>query len=104
MKEARFISLEGIEGSGKTTTSAKIAKKLKDKDKKKRESNVQFTRLERRMEATKLTYKSLTVDINRNSRFARFNISGPTTQCPDNEEELVALGVEFWPLRLARER
>ena len=64
---------------------------------------VQLPRVERNLEENSLTYKNLSVEIDRGSRCALLLISGPQDPCPGNKEAITTLGAEFWPLRLIRE-
>ena len=50
-----------------------------------------------------LSYSSLKVEIKRAESVAELLIKGPTGKTPANIEEVITMGDEFWPLRLARE-
>ncbi len=50
-----------------------------------------------------VAYSSLKVEIDRDARRATLTIAGPASAPPASAGAMVALGAEFWPLRLARE-
>jgi benzoyl-CoA-dihydrodiol lyase len=64
---------------------------------------VALTPLERRIDADAVTYSSLKVEIDRNTRRAVVTIHGPSASPPASAEAMHAQGATFWPLRLARE-
>ena len=51
----------------------------------------------------RVTYSSVTVDIDRSARRAVVTVLGPAEPVPQTAEEMAARGARFWPLRLARE-
>jgi benzoyl-CoA-dihydrodiol lyase len=51
----------------------------------------------------RLSYSSLDVEIKRAESIAELLIKGPTGKTPANVEEVITMGDQFWPLRLARE-
>jgi benzoyl-CoA-dihydrodiol lyase len=59
--------------------------------------------LERRLEADRLTYPNLTVELDRSLGVARFTVRGPAGYGPEDPDEVAALGAAWWPLALARE-
>jgi len=64
---------------------------------------ITLTPIERTIEADRLVYTSLTVDIDRAGRVAELVIRGPDDGPPADIGEAVGLGADYWPLRLARE-
>ena len=48
-------------------------------------------------------YGSLSVEFDRAARIATITLRGPATPPPASADAMVALGAEFWPLKLARE-
>ena len=64
---------------------------------------VSLTPLERHIADTKITYSTVSIDIDRAERTASMTIHGPDDSPPVNGEEAVSAGATFWPLRLARE-
>ena len=50
-----------------------------------------------------LSYSSLEVEIKRAESVAELMIKGPEGKTPGNMREVIAMGDQFWPLRLARE-
>jgi benzoyl-CoA-dihydrodiol lyase len=59
--------------------------------------------LERRLDADRLTYPNLTVELDRSLGVARFTVRGPAGDGPGGPDEAAALGAAWWPLALARE-
>jgi benzoyl-CoA-dihydrodiol lyase len=59
--------------------------------------------LERRLEADRLSYPNLTVELDRSLGVARFTVRGPAANGPKDAEEASTLGAAWWPLALARE-
>jgi benzoyl-CoA-dihydrodiol lyase len=59
--------------------------------------------LERELEADRIVYPNLTVELDRALGVARFTVRGPADGGPDDLEAITALGAAWWPLALARE-
>jgi benzoyl-CoA-dihydrodiol lyase len=66
-------------------------------------AGVALTALARTIEADALRYAHVTVLIDRARRTATFTVRAPAGAQPRTIEEIVAAGVEWWPLALARE-
>jgi benzoyl-CoA-dihydrodiol lyase len=66
-------------------------------------AGVALTALARTIEADALRYAHVTVLIDRARRTATFTVKAPAGAQPRTIEEIVAAGVEWWPLALARE-
>jgi benzoyl-CoA-dihydrodiol lyase len=64
---------------------------------------ISLGRLTRDIEGRQMKYAHLTVEIDRDSSTATFTIDGPTQPPPRDVGEMRALGVDFWPLAIARE-
>jgi benzoyl-CoA-dihydrodiol lyase len=64
---------------------------------------IALTPLDRRLEADRMSYSSVSVVIERGSRRASILIQGPQTGPPPSAEAMLEEGAAFWPLRLARE-
>ncbi len=64
---------------------------------------IALTPLQRTLEADRIQYEHLTIEIDRNLNTATFTISGPQTPLPQTPEEIQVTGTSFWPLALARE-
>jgi benzoyl-CoA-dihydrodiol lyase len=64
---------------------------------------VVLTPLRRDIGDDRLEYETLSVALDRAGRVARFTVRGPAAQPPADGEAARILGVEFWPLKLARE-
>jgi benzoyl-CoA-dihydrodiol lyase len=59
--------------------------------------------LEREITDDAVTYRYVTVTLDRPGRLARIAVSGPESDPPDALEDIHAAGAAFWPLALARE-
>jgi benzoyl-CoA-dihydrodiol lyase len=59
--------------------------------------------LERELEADRIVYPNLTVELDRALGVARFTVRGPADGGPDDPEAITALGAAWWPLALARQ-
>lgn len=64
---------------------------------------VTFTALKRTIEADKLTYTHVTVDIDRAKRTATFTVKAPTTALPKDIAGIEAAGENWYPLAMARD-
>ncbi len=64
---------------------------------------IALTPLPRGLEADRMQYDHLAVDIDRHLSTATFTISGPQTSVPQTPADIQAAGASFWPLALARE-
>ena len=50
-----------------------------------------------------MKYSSVSVEIDREKRYATLTVYGPTTEQPSTPDAIVAAGDQFWPLRAFRE-
>jgi len=66
-------------------------------------AGIALTPLARTIEADALRYAHVTVLIDRAKRTATFTVKAPAGAQPRTIEEIVAAGVDWWPLSLARE-
>ena len=64
---------------------------------------IKLGQLSRRIEEDKLSYSSVAVDIDRSRGLATIAITGPENDPPANPEDILEIGDQFWPLRVARE-
>jgi benzoyl-CoA-dihydrodiol lyase len=64
---------------------------------------IALTPLTRRFTANGVDYGSLAVEFDRARRIATLTLRGPATPPPASAEAMLALGAQFWPLKLARE-
>jgi len=64
---------------------------------------VALTPLARTLEADRLAYEHVTVDIDRPRRAATFTVKAPTGTQPADIAAIEAAGVAWWPLQMARE-
>jgi len=66
-------------------------------------AGVALTPLAREVEADALRYRHVTVHIDRARRTATFSVMAPAGAQPRTIDDIVATGVDWWPLALARE-
>jgi benzoyl-CoA-dihydrodiol lyase len=66
-------------------------------------SGIKLTPLARKFSDDGVEYGTLAVEFDRAARIATILVRGPATPPPASTEAVVALGAEFWPLKLARE-
>ncbi len=64
---------------------------------------IKLTPLKRTISPAGITYETLTVELARTERIATITLRGPNTPPPATADAMVALGADFWPLKLARE-
>jgi benzoyl-CoA-dihydrodiol lyase len=64
---------------------------------------IALTPLQRSIEADALRYSHVSVEIDRSKRTATFTVKAPQVKQPTQIDEIVALGVDWWPLTVARE-
>jgi benzoyl-CoA-dihydrodiol lyase len=66
-------------------------------------SGIKLTPLMRKFTDDGIQYGTLTVELDRAARIATIHVRGPAAPPPASADAMVALGAEFWPLKLARE-
>jgi benzoyl-CoA-dihydrodiol lyase len=66
-------------------------------------NGIALTPLKRARTANAVDYSAVAVAFERAGRLATITLRGPDGAPPKSADEMVALGAEFWPLRLARE-
>jgi benzoyl-CoA-dihydrodiol lyase len=64
---------------------------------------IQLTPLERKIEADRVSYSHVDVEIDRARGLATVTVRGPSDHVPASVEAAHALGAKFWPLAVARE-
>jgi len=64
---------------------------------------IALTPLKPKVTDTSLTYSAVSVEIDRDKRFATLTVSGPEGEQPSTAGEIQALGDQFWALRAFRE-
>jgi benzoyl-CoA-dihydrodiol lyase len=64
---------------------------------------IALTPLKRTFGDSAVEYSSLSVEFDRGGRLATLMLRGPEIAPPETADAMVALGAEFWPLKLARE-
>jgi benzoyl-CoA-dihydrodiol lyase len=62
-----------------------------------------LTPLKRTISDNSVEYDTVRVDIDHRTRIAEFMISGPSEAAPENGDAANEQGVDFWPMKLARE-
>ncbi len=62
-----------------------------------------LTPIVRTVEQDRIAYQDLTLTFDRYRKVASFEVQAPAVAPPASVEAMVALGADFWPLRLARE-
>jgi benzoyl-CoA-dihydrodiol lyase len=72
-------------------------------DRPKNAKGIALTPLRRKRSADGVEYSAVSVELSRAERRATITLRGPDGAPPKSVDEMVALGAEFWPLRLARE-
>jgi benzoyl-CoA-dihydrodiol lyase len=64
---------------------------------------IALTPIQRSIEADALRYSHVTVEIDRSKRTATFTVKAPNAALPTDIDGIVAAGVNWWPLAMARE-
>ena len=64
---------------------------------------VLLTPLDRKVEADALRYQFVTVEIDRARRLANFTVRAPSSAPPKDLAGILAAGIHWWPLQMARE-
>jgi len=63
---------------------------------------IELTPLAREITESTITYPSLRIELNRDLGTATIIIDGPAEHPPPDSSDVVALGVEYWPLEMTR--
>ena len=66
-------------------------------------SGITLTPLNRRIDALGYHYDCVDVVFNREQRTATITVNAPTETGPENADDIVVLGANWWPLKMARE-
>ena len=72
-------------------------------DRPKDAQGIKLTPLERKIEADRVSYSHVEVEIDRARGLANVTVRGPSDEGPASVEAAHALGAKFWPLTVARE-
>jgi len=64
---------------------------------------VELTPPNRKIDGDEITYDTVSIQIDRDDRVARINVSAPSEMPPSDVAGIHAQGVDFWPLALARQ-
>ena len=67
------------------------------------EKGVALTPIQRNMQADRISYQNVTVEIDRAKRLATFTVKAPTSAQPKDIAGILAAGVQWWPLQMVRE-
>ena len=67
------------------------------------EKGVALTPIERLIEADRLHYSHVSVEIDRNKRLAKFTVKSPIEKQPTDIAGIMAAGAQWWPLHMVRE-
>jgi benzoyl-CoA-dihydrodiol lyase len=67
------------------------------------EAGITFAPLVRDIEGDRVSYRHLTIELDRENSAATITIRGPEQSAPKDVAEVRALGCDFWPLAIARE-
>jgi len=67
------------------------------------EKGVSLTPIQRNIEADRISYNNVTVEIDRAKRLATFTVKAPASAQPTDIAGIVAAGAQWWPLQMVRE-
>jgi benzoyl-CoA-dihydrodiol lyase len=67
------------------------------------EKGVALTPIQRNIEADRISYNNVTVEIDRAKRLATFTVKAPTSAQPTDIAGILAAGAQWWPLQMVRE-
>ena len=87
----------------KETVAARAHEIASRSDRPKDAKGISSTPLERKIEADRVSYSHVDVEIDRARGLATVTVRGPTQDVPATVEAAHALGAKFWPLTVARE-
>ncbi len=85
------------------TVSERAAEFAAESDRPKDATGVALTPLERTIEADRIVYDHVTIEIDRDASTATITIRAPDAAPPSDAAAIHEAGVAFWPLALARE-
>lgn len=72
-------------------------------DRPKKAAGIKLAPLKRKIEADRISYSHVEVEIDRTRNIARLTVQAPSEPAPRSVEAAQKLGADFWPLTLARE-
>ena len=67
------------------------------------EKGVALTPIQRNMQADRISYQNVTVEIDRAKRLGTFTVKAPTSAQPTDIAGILAAGAQWWPLQMVRE-
>jgi benzoyl-CoA-dihydrodiol lyase len=67
------------------------------------EKGVALTPIQRNIEADRIIYNNVSVEIDRAKRLATFTVKAPTTAQPTDIAGILVAGAQWWPLQMVRE-
>ncbi len=95
---------EIVSRSALEETARARAKEFADKsDRPADAKGIELTAPNRKIDADDVTYDNVSIQIDRNERVAKINVSAPKEAPPSDPAAIQAQGVDFWPMALARE-
>jgi benzoyl-CoA-dihydrodiol lyase len=87
----------------KDTVAARAREIAARSDRPKNAKGITLTPLERKIEADRVSYSHVDVEIDRARGLATLIVRGPSQNLPASVQAAHALGAKFWPLAIARE-
>ncbi|MBT3930340.1 MAG: benzoyl-CoA-dihydrodiol lyase, partial [Rhodospirillaceae bacterium] len=85
------------------TVGTRTAARVETSDRPADGQGIELTPLTREISDTELAYPNLTITLDRDARTATFTVRAPADAPPADLAGIHALGVDFWPLAVARE-
>ena len=67
------------------------------------EKGVALTPIQRNMQADRISYQNVTVEIDRAKRLGTFTVKAPSSAQPTDIAGILAAGAQWWPLQMVRE-
>lgn len=95
----QIVPRSKLEDTARARAQALAARTDKPNDAK----GISLTKLNRRIDADRIVYDHLTIELDRDNRAATFVIQGPKETPSQDVAAIHAQGVKFWPLAIARE-
>jgi benzoyl-CoA-dihydrodiol lyase len=87
----------------KEAVAARAKELAKKSDRPAHAKGIKLTPIERKIEANRVSYEHVNVEIDRERGIANVTVRGPSEQAPASVEKAHALGAAFWPLAMGRE-
>jgi benzoyl-CoA-dihydrodiol lyase len=87
----------------KDAVAARAKELAKRSDRPAGAKGIKLTPIERKIEADRVAYQHVDVEVDRERGIANVTVRGPSGPAPASVEKAHALGATFWPLAMARE-